>query len=153
MGTMTNERKRERNRLAGKTMMLRGGCAGRTSLCCFVTIVGLLLVVATTGFQTRPIGCSVLNHAHCQSRWVVHATSNGIDGEGEEAQNDPVLGDSVIRIDDGGSDLTDRFKYKVRYRPVVCLVVCLSSPLSMDGCWIGPVRARSARDQMIKLVC
>ena len=28
-------------------------------------------------------------------------------------QNDSIIAESVVQVDDGGSDLTDRFKYKV----------------------------------------
>uniref|UniRef100_A0A7S2A1P5 Uncharacterized protein n=1 Tax=Trieres chinensis TaxID=1514140 RepID=A0A7S2A1P5_TRICV len=42
--------------------------------------------------------------------------SANADGDGEPdvaGEEAPVIAQSVVRIDDGGSDLTDRFKYKV----------------------------------------
>lgn len=46
------------------------------------------------------------------------AESNDGDGSTSDKENEGIstVPESVIRVDDGGSDLTDRFKYKVSYR-------------------------------------
>ena len=34
--------------------------------------------------------------------------------DSDDNDKEPIIAESVVRVDDGGSDLTDRFKYKVR---------------------------------------
>lgn len=39
------------------------------------------------------------------------------DGDSEQDDQDDVIPESIIKVDDGGSNLTDRFKYKVILPP------------------------------------
>ena len=40
--------------------------------------------------------------------------TSSVESEKDEEQQQPLMQTSTVKIDDGGSDLTDRFKYKVQ---------------------------------------
>ena len=52
--------------------------------------------------------------------FILESTSSGKESgspsdseDDSKDQNDSIIAESVVQVDDGGSDLTDRFKYKV----------------------------------------
>lgn len=76
-------------------------------------LIGFLSLVVPSAAFLPPSngGCSSLMGAPLlQSERCMSAEDSG--NEESAADEDPIL-ESVIRMDDGGSDLTDRFKYKV----------------------------------------
>mmetsp|Transcript_48384 Transcript_48384/g.89723 ORF Transcript_48384/g.89723 Transcript_48384/m.89723 type:complete len:191 (-) Transcript_48384:199-771(-) len=68
----------------------------------------VLVALAKLSFS----GAFVPIHVCQTQRFMARATQDD-EGEREIEDEPPVIAESVVRIDDGGSDLTDRFKYKV----------------------------------------
>ena len=50
-----------------------------------------------------------------QHRQALFATEEPSQDDGEDALDDDDIPESIIKVDDGGSNLTDRFKYKVSH--------------------------------------
>lgn len=74
-------------------------------------LIGLLsLVVPLAAFSPRSRGCSSLIDTPFQSERCMSVDDSGNEESGTDEE--PII-DSVMRMDDEGSDLTDRFKYKV----------------------------------------
>lgn len=109
----------------GSTFHQRGRKIPLALLVSLLVPTDAFVLSSPTSFETfQKVG--VANTCTCRS-WssyyskgvVLYSSQSPDDGDGnrsdgEEEEEEEVLPESVIRVDDGGSDLTDRFKYKVR---------------------------------------
>lgn len=73
--------------------------------------------VASSGFSERIASSSNNIHTDIPLRSSLDGEARNGDWPEENSEEDldklPIIGEAAVRVDDGGSDLTDRFKYKV----------------------------------------
>ena len=76
----------------------------------FTSLIGtVFLLEVSNGFLMSP---AKKNNCYYFLSMTNSDDSNN-DGGNSETAEDEVIAQAVVKVDDGGSDLTDRFKYKV----------------------------------------
>ncbi len=98
-----------------------------TLCCCILSVNGFLSVTPSTS--------SSFQYYNLPHQTTFHPKMT-IDDESDDGNNasDEILFQSTVKIDDGGSDLTDRFKYKVLYREKdFCISYCLFFKISFHS--------------------
>jgi hypothetical protein len=76
-------------------------------------IVYLLYLIVLT--LPKAFAFNVLLNGKCGSRQSLQHSSLFMENNDDDDIDDmPIIAQSTVKIDDGGSDLTNRFKYKVR---------------------------------------
>ena len=84
-------------------------------LCCSILSVNGFVSVTHTTPTSTSLSFQHYNWPPHRSTFHLHMTMED-ESDDDNNTNDEVLFQSTVKIDDGGSDLTDRFKYKVRYQ-------------------------------------
>lgn len=77
-----------------------------------VFLLGVNHLDATTAFAPSTARTNILSRAAKPTTLQMTIEEDG-NFEEEDLENMPIIAQSEVKIDDGGSDLTDRFKYKV----------------------------------------
>mmetsp|Transcript_11910 Transcript_11910/g.25782 ORF Transcript_11910/g.25782 Transcript_11910/m.25782 type:complete len:205 (-) Transcript_11910:48-662(-) len=89
--------------------------AGRSAPSLLLLLIGLQVRISDA-FGVPKASCAPnARSAHsCLHVSDDNTSSEGQSIDGEEEEEVPIIAKSTVKIDDGGSDLTDRFKYKMQ---------------------------------------
>ena len=79
----------------------------------YIFLLGVSHLDATTAFAPSTARTTILSRAAKPTILQMTIEKEGNAEEEEDLENMPIIAESTVKIDDHGSDLTDRFKYKV----------------------------------------
>ena len=81
--------------------------------CCIhlFTIISFFCTRHSMAFGVRNMAVCVEKNSYNQLVLFMNQ-DEGLDVQDDDSADIPIIAQSTVKIDDGGSDLTDRFKYK-----------------------------------------